>query len=214
MDLGNQRQEYTRPPIEIENLDSSPIRQFGLWFSEACAPGAIIEPNAMVLGTVDGAGQPAQRTVLLKLFDESGFVFFTNLGSRKAQQIAGNPRVSLLFPWYALQRQVEINGIAEKVPLAESARYFATRPRGSQLGAWVSRQSTVVSTRSVLQHKLDEMMRKFAAGTIPMPDFWGGFRVRPQRLEFWQGGPNRLHDRIEYLFSADKRSWTRHRLAP
>lgn len=214
MDFSNQRQEYTREPIDIDDLDPSPIRQFEAWFQEVNGNAAIIEPNAMVLCTVDADGRPTQRTVLLKLFDESGFVFFTGGTSRKAQQIAGHPNVSLLFPWYAMQRQIEINGVAEKITMSESVKYFALRPRGSQLGAWVSNQSTVVPTRSVLQNKLAEMTRKFSSGTIPMPPTWGGYRVRPYRVEFWQGGANRLHDRIEYRYSNESQTWNRNRLAP
>lgn len=213
-DLSHQRQEYTRDPIDVGSLHPSPIRQFEAWFQQASGNVAIVEPNAMVLCTVDADGRPTQRTVLLKLFDESGFVFFTNGTSRKAQQIASNQNVSLLFPWYPLQRQVEINGVAEKTTMSESVKYFALRPRGSQLGAWVSDQSTVVPTRSVLQNKLAEMTRKFSTGAIPMPPTWGGYRVRPFRFEFWQGGANRLHDRIEYHYSNESKIWNRNRLAP
>ena len=213
MDLNDLRQEYSRDPIDVETVDPSPFKQFELWFQEATS-SQVIEPNAMVLSTVDQTGQPTQRTVLLKLFDESGFVFFTNFSSRKATHIGGNSRVALLFPWYALQRQVEVNGEVEKIGAAESLKYFALRPRGSQLGAWVSQQSTVISTRSLLQNKLAELKQKFAAGSVPMPANWGGFRVKPTRLEFWQGGQNRLHDRIEYTPTADKQTWNRQRLSP
>ncbi|MGI9517384.1 MAG: pyridoxamine 5'-phosphate oxidase [Pirellulaceae bacterium] len=213
MDLGNVRKEYSRPSIDIDSLDPCAILQFEVWFGEAM-DSIIVEPNAMVLSTVDSGGQPAQRTVLLKYFDQSGFVFFTNYESRKALHIEGNRHVSLLFPWYGLERQVEISGHAEKVSTAESLKYFALRPRGSQLAAWVSRQSSVVPTRSVLKNKLAEMKARFASGAIPMPTAWGGFRVRPSRIEFWQGGGNRLHDRIEYRRSDDQKSWLRQRLAP
>ncbi len=213
MDLGNVRKEYSRPSIEIDSLDPCAMKQFEAWFSEAM-DSSIVEPNAMVLSTVDSRGQPAQRTVLLKYFDHSGFVFFTNYESRKANHIDGNAQVSLLFPWYGLERQVEVSGQAERVSSGESLKYFALRPRGSQLAAWVSRQSSVVPTRSVLQNKLAEMKARFASGAIPMPTAWGGFRVRPCRIEFWQGGGSRLHDRIEYLWSDDQESWTRQRLAP
>ena len=168
----------------------------------------------MILSTVDQDGGPTQRTVLLKYFDESGFVFFTNYKSRKATQILQNSHVSVLFPWYALQRQVEISGRAEKVSASESMKYFALRPRGSQLGAWVSQQSTVVSTRSLLQNKLGELTAKFSSGSVPMPSFWGGFRIKPTRLEFWQGGVNRLHDRIEYRLEPSDEIWHRQRLSP
>lgn len=172
----------------------------------------LMEPNAMVLATVDAEGRPSQRTVLLKTFDDAGFVFFTNFGSRKAEQIAGNAHVSVLFQWLPLHRQVEIHGVASKVSTAESLTYFAKRPRGSQLGAWISHQSQVVSSRSVLETKWEEMKRRFGDGEIPLPKFWGGYRIQPTRFEFWQGGAKRLHDRIEYL--ATGAGWNRHRLAP
>ncbi len=213
MDLSHQRQEYAHDPIDIDALEPCPVRQFGLWFQEADA-NRMHEPNAMILSTVGTDQFPTQRTVLLKYFDESGFVFFTNYTSRKAAQISSNKNVSLLFPWYALQRQVEINGTAEKVSSSESIKYFALRPRGSQLGAWVSSQSSIVSSRSILHTKLAEIKEKFATGSVPMPSFWGGFRVRPKRMEFWQGGVNRLHDRIQYCLLEDGDTWQRTRLAP
>ena len=213
MDLHNLRQEYEERSIDVESVDPCPFKQFETWFKEASTAN-VVEPNAMVVSTVDQDGQPTQRTVLLKYFDESGLVFFTNYNSRKGTHIAGNQNVSLLFPWYSLQRQVEVNGIAEKVSLAESLKYFALRPRGGQLGAWVSAQSSVVSSRSLLHNKLSELKQKFASGSVPMPPSWGGIRVRPSRIEFWQGGTNRLHDRIEYRFTPDNEQWQRRRLAP
>lgn len=213
MDLSKHRQEYLHDAIDIDSLAKCPFRQFGLWFEEANSSD-MLEPNAMILSTVDTDQCPTQRSVLLKYFDESGFVFFTNYKSRKAIQISANENVSLLFPWYTLQRQVEINGTAEKVSTSESIKYFALRPRGSQLGAWVSNQSSIVSTRSVLQNKLAEIKAKFTSGSVPMPTFWGGFRVKPNRIEFWQGGANRLHDRIQYRFLEDDGTWQRTRLAP
>ncbi len=213
MDLNHLRQEYTACSIDVDSVDACPFKQFESWFEEAIAQ-KVLEPNAMAVSTVNSDNQPTQRTVLLKYFDISGFVFFTNYDSRKAKQIADNKHVSLLFPWYGLQRQVEINGSAEKVSAAESLKYFALRPRGSQLGAWVSQQSTVVSNRSLLQNKLAELKQKFANGEVPKPPAWGGFRVKPTRIEFWQGGKDRLHDRIEYTRSTDDVSWSRRRLAP
>jgi pyridoxamine 5'-phosphate oxidase len=184
------------------------------WFGQALE-AQLTEPNAMVLSTVDHDQFPTQRTVLLKYFDRTGFVFFTNYGSRKARHIAANAHVSLLFPWYALHRQVELSGIACKVSTAESLKYFALRPRGSQLGAWVSRQSETVSNRSILESKWESLKRQFGDGEIPLPSFWGGYRIQPNRFEFWQGGSKRLHDRIEYLpSSSDGVSWQRSRLAP
>ena len=196
MDLSNTRQEYaSSAPLDGARC---PYTQFETWYKEA-ERQEVIEPNAMVLCTVGDNLQPSQRTVLLKTFDHQGFVFFTNYSSRKAKQIAENPQVSLLFPWLDLKRQVEISGIAKKIPTAESLRYFVSRPRGSQLGAWVSRQSEVISNSSILQSKLAELKQKFSKGKIPLPSSWGGFRVHPQRFEFWQGRGNRLHDRLEYL---------------
>jgi pyridoxamine 5'-phosphate oxidase len=213
MDLNSLREEYVNRSLDVESVDPCPFKQFESWFREASDEN-ILEPNAMVVSTIDRDGQPTQRTVLLKFFDKSGFVFFTNYNSRKATQIAGNDHVSLLFPWYALQRQVEVNGVAEKVSTAESLKYFALRPRGSQLGAWVSQQSTVVSNRSLLQNKLAEIKQKFASGEVPKPPDWGGFRVKPTRIEFWQGGKDRLHDRMEYTRSTYSPTWHRKRLAP
>ena len=212
MDLTALRQEYANQDLDVATADPNPFSQFQHWF-EAASKAELLEPNAMVLATVDRAGCPSQRTVLLKTFDSSGFVFFTNYGSRKAQQIAGNSHVSLLFQWLPLHRQVEIDGKAAKVSAAESLSYFARRPRGSQLGAWISRQSEVVSNRSVLETKWEEMKRQFGEGSIPLPKFWGGFRIEPTRFEFWQGGAKRLHDRIEYL-PAENDAWERHRLSP
>lgn len=211
MDLSSLRQEYANQELDVATADVNPTAQFQKWFQEA-STAELMEPNAMVLATVDAVGRPSQRTVLLKTFDDAGFVFFTNYGSRKAEQIAGNAHVSVLFQWLPLHRQVEIHGVASKVSTAESLSYFAKRPRGSQLGAWISHQSEVVSSRSVLETKWEEMKRRFGEGEIPLPKFWGGFRIRPTRFEFWQGGAKRLHDRIEYLPTED--GWNRHRLAP
>src|SRR5690606_17002144 len=162
------------------------------WFREA-VDSEITEPNAMVLATADEKGQPFQRTVLLKTFNRNGFVFYTNYRSRKAGQINHNPKVNLLFPWYMLERQVAITGTVTKVSTKESLEYFLSRPRGSQLGAWVSNQSEVITSRSILEVKLAEMKQKFKEGKVPLPDHWGGFRVIPDSIEFWQGRRNRLH---------------------
>ncbi|MBV5318396.1 MAG: pyridoxamine 5'-phosphate oxidase [Desulfobulbaceae bacterium] len=212
MDIKGLRKEYNSPVLSREMLAPDPFRQFEQWFNDACHAN-LPEPNAMSLATVGADGQPTLRTVLLKLFDHNGFVFFTNYSSRKAQQIAGNQQVSLLFPWIKLARQVAITGIAEKISAAESARYFASRPRDSQLGAWISQQSSVLSSRQLLMMELDKIKAKFLKGEIPLPDFWGGYRVRPVSIEFWQGQTSRLHDRFLYSHQIDG-SWTIERLAP
>jgi pyridoxamine 5'-phosphate oxidase len=211
MDLSEVRREYIRDHLERENLANDPIDQFDAWFEQARAAGAA-EVNAMVLATAGADGQPSVRTVLLKYFDRRGFVFFTNLESSKARQISENPKVALHFYWPLMERQVIIRGEAVQVTRREALSYFVKRPRGSQLGAWVSDQSRVVSSRSMLEMKLDEMKRRFSDGKIPLPSFWGGYRVIPQETEFWQGRENRLHDR--FLFTRDGEGWTIQRLAP
>jgi len=193
-------------------LDPDPFRQFQDWFEAAIATG-IPEPNGMSLATVDESGQPWLRTVLLKLYDQRGFVFFTNYESRKSRHIGTNPQVALLLPWVALARQVKINGRAKRIPSRESLAYFLTRPRGSQIGAWASPQSQVIHSRSLLDEKVEQVKRKFAQGEIPLPDFWGGYRVVPHRIEFWQGRDSRLHDRFAYSLEADG-GWSIARLAP
>ena len=212
MDIKGLRKEYANPVLTREMLDPDPYRQFERWFEQTCAAG-LSEPNAMALATVGADGQPTLRTVLLKLFDHDGFVFYTNYGSRKARQIAENSRVALLFPWVKLARQVAVTGVAEKVSLAESARYFASRPHESQLGAWISQQSAVLSSRQLLMNELEKIKARFSKGEVPLPDFWGGYRVRPASIEFWQGQTSRLHDRFLYTRQADA-SWTIERLAP
>ena len=206
------RREYDASPIDENQMSTDPFAEFELWYKTA-VEAQVLEPNAMTVATVDELHRPTVRTVLLKFFDRNGFVFFTNLESRKAKQIAQNPHVSLLFQWLPLQRQLAIEGRAERVSTLESIKYFASRPRGSQLGAWVSQQSTVITSRSLLESKLAELKHKFAGGEVPLPSFWGGFRIVPHRVEFWQGQPSRLHDRIEYLKQEDG-TWLRQRLAP
>lgn len=192
------RREYTAGGLSREMLDESPLRQFERWLEQAVNAG-LMDPTAMVLATVDETGQPWQRIVLLKGLSEGGFVFYTNYGSPKARDIAGHPRVSLLFPWNELDRQVIIGGRAEKMSLAESAAYFVTRPRESQIAAWASRQSRPISARALLEEQVSALKEKFGKGKIPVPDFWGGYRVLPDRMEFWQGGEHRLHDRYQYV---------------
>lgn len=207
------RSRWMAEGLARDGLDPDPLLQFEQWFTEACEAG-IPEPNGMSLATVDGSGQPWLRTVLLKTYDQRGFVFYTNYASRKARQIAGNARVSLLFPWVGLARQVAITGVAAKVPTAESVAYFASRPRGSQIGAWASTQSAVISSRSLLDAKFDEIRRKFANGEVPLPSFWGGYRVAPDSMEFWQGRDSRLHDRFLYRREGEQAPWRIERLAP
>lgn len=209
-DVAELRRNYTRDGLRRNSLDPDPVGQFRRWFTDAVA-AELVEPNAMVLSTTDGR-RPSSRTVLLKAYDERGFVFFTNYESRKARDIAAQAEVSLLFPWYPLERQVGLLGKAERISAAESLAYFASRPHGSRLGAWVSQQSTVITSRKLLEMKWEEVKRKFSEGEVPLPSFWGGFRVVPVEFEFWQGRENRLHDRFRYARSGD--SWAIERLAP
>jgi pyridoxamine 5'-phosphate oxidase len=206
------RSEYKRGALDRAELKPSPFEQFAVWFAQAIEAN-VVEPNAMSLATTGKDGRPLVRTVLLKSYDEHGFVFYTNLESRKARQMAENPQASVLFPWLALERQVIVCGQVEKVSFAETAAYFATRPRGSQLGAWVSQQSSIITTRKLLEEKWEEMKRKFGEGLIPLPSWWGGYRVVPREIEFWQGRASRLHDRFLYSRDAEG-SWKIDRLAP
>ena len=206
------KQDFSREPLDAKSLLPDPFDQFEAWFSQACAEN-LPAPNAMTLATASADGSPTVRMVLLKVYDRDGFVFFTNYGSRKAQQIAENPRVSLLFPWFSMGRQVTITGVAQRIPTAASLRYFLSRSRGSQLGAWTSDQSSVISSRTVLETTLARMKQKFSAGDVPLPDFWGGFRVTPETIEFWQSQPDRLHDRFVYVLD-DADNWSIERLAP
>ena len=206
------RDQWMACGLSRSELNPDPFHQFELWFKQAIDSG-IAEPNAMTIATVDTYGQPWVRTVLLKIYDTQGFVFFTNYESDKAHQIEGNPKVALLFPWVALGRQVKISGTAARIPAAESLKYFASRPRGSQSGAWASPQSQVISSRSLLDAKVDEMKRKFARGEVPLPSFWGGYRVAPESIEFWQARESRLHDRFVYT-REDDGHWQIERRAP
>ena len=212
MDISNLREEYTQAGLSRDTLNDNPFRQFNLWFKQA-QDAELPEPNAMSLATATADGAPSLRTVLLKYFDDNGFVFFTNYKSSKSQEIESNDQVAIMFPWITLERQVIVRGRAEKISTAESLRYFTSRPTGSQLGAWVSHQSSVISGRKILEMKLDEMKRKFKEGKVPLPDFWGGYRIIPEKVEFWQGRPNRLHDR--FLYSRQENDlWHVERLAP
>jgi len=208
-DLSSLRKEYLQSGIVREDLNSSPIEQFSLWFSQAM-DADIIEPTAMSLATSDES--IGIRTVLLKYFDDKGFVFFTNYESKKSRQIQKNPQAAILFPWLALERQVKIIGRVEKISNLESLKYFSSRPKDSQIGAWASEQSARISSRSVLIEQFASMKKKFTKGDIPLPDFWGGYRVVPQSIEFWQGRANRLHDR--FIYERQESEWTINRLSP
>ncbi len=212
MDLSDFREEYLKNTLHRKDMASTPQEQFDIWFKQALESG-IAEPNAMSVATATAAGRPSLRTVLLKYYDARGYVFFTNYTSRKAQEIEQNPQVTLMLPWVQLERQVIVYGRAEKISRAETLKYFLTRPRDSQLGAWVSHQSQAISTRKLLLTKLAEMKNKFAKGEVALPDFWGGYRIIPQEVEFWQGGAGRVHDRILYSLHADG-SWELSRLQP
>jgi pyridoxamine 5'-phosphate oxidase len=213
VDLSQFRREYLRAGLERADLNIDPVLQFSAWFEQARNTD-IADPTAMILATVGSGGRPSQRTVLLKYYDQQGFVFFTNYGSRKATEIGGNPQVSLLFVWLELERQVMINGMASKISVAESARYFMSRPKESQMAAWVSSQSQPLSSKQMLMQKFYEMKAKIGEGKVPLPTFWGGYRVVPVEIEFWQGGKNRLHDRFLYSRAAGADTWTIDRLAP
>ncbi len=212
MDIENFRREYLQGGLNREDLQDDPIAQFDIWLSQTIESG-IGDPTAMVVSTVSAEGRPSQRIVLLKHVDDDGFIFYTNYGSRKAKEIEGNNKVSLLFPWNKLDRQVKVGGTAEKISVAESAKYFMSRPRGSQLAAWASKQSRKITSREFLLTQLADIKEKFAAGEVPLPDFWGGIRVRPHEVEFWQGGEHRIHDRFEYCLQNDG-SWEISQLAP
>ncbi len=213
MDVSNLRQDYRTGELHREDMAGDPFRQFDGWFKTALGDKRVPEANAMTLATAGKDGRVTARTVLLKAWDERGFVFFTNYQSRKAQQIGENPEVALLFTWLPLERQVSISGKAEKISVAESFAYFMTRPRESRIGAWVSQQSSIVTSRGLLEMKFEEMRRKFSKGEIPLPDFWGGYRVVPETVEFWQGRTSRLHDRFLYTREG-KADWKLERLSP
>jgi pyridoxamine 5'-phosphate oxidase len=211
MSLFDLRTKFDYPPLTEANASADPFAQFNAWMDEALAR-SMPEPNAMTLVTTDDEGQPQARVVLLRGADPSGFVFFTNYASAKGQQISAHPRVSLLFFWPLLGRQIRISGKANRVADAESDAYFASRPRGHQIGAWASEQSAVIASREVLEARTAQIETKFAGGPVPRPAHWGGFRVQPHVLEFWQGQENRLHDRLRYRLDGSR--WIRERLSP
>ncbi len=214
LNIADLRREYIKGGLHRRDLPSEPMALFEKWLRQAC-DAHLSDPTAMSVATVDAEGRPYQRLVLLKHYDAEGFVFFTNLGSRKAKHIAGNPHVSLLFPWHTLERQIHVTGVCEPLSTLEVVCYFNSRPKDSQIAAWVSQQSSRVSARGVLEAKFLELKQKFAQGEVPLPSFWGGYRVRFDSVEFWQGGAHRLHDR--FLFSrdaAEPSGWLIERLAP
>ncbi|MFD5576320.1 pyridoxamine 5'-phosphate oxidase [Streptomyces pseudogriseolus] len=214
LDPATMRKQYRTEGLSETDLAATPVEQFARWFAQAAREGGLFEPNAMIVSTADAAGRPSSRTVLLKHFDEGGFVFYTNYESRKGRDLAENPYVSLLFPWHPVARQVIVTGTARRTGRDETAAYFRTRPHGSQLGAWASGQSTVIASRE----ELDEAYAALAARypeheRVPVPPHWGGFRVVPETVEFWQGRENRLHDRLRYVTEAGG-EWRVERLAP
>ena len=211
MSLEDNRREYDYGKLSRESLADDPFAQFTLWMNQAIE-AQIQDPTAMSVATVSPEGKPWQRMVLLKGFDEQGFVFYTNLGSRKAKEIEANAQVSLHFPWLQLDRQVIVGGRAERLSAVEVMKYFISRPKESQLAAWASKQSSRISTRQVLETQFVQIKEKFAKCDIPLPDFWGGFRVVPEEIEFWQGGESRLHDRFSYNRDGD--DWQIDRLSP
>ncbi|MFJ6634457.1 pyridoxamine 5'-phosphate oxidase [Streptomyces sp. NPDC091376] len=209
------REHYRSTPLDEADLPAEPMEQFVHWFKDAAA-GHLHEPNAMIVSTATPDGRPSSRTVLLKHFDDRGFVFYTNHASRKGREIDANPHVSLLFPWHPLTRQVIVTGTAARVGRDETVGYFRTRPHGSQLGAWASPQSSVIPSRAELLRRYEELAARYPAGEqVPAPPEWGGYRVVPETVEFWQGHENRLHDRLRYVRTAEAPTgWRVERLAP
>lgn len=217
LDPAAMRKQYRAAGLYEADCPAHPMDQFTGWFEDAARAalhGSLYEPNAMVVSTADAAGRPSSRTVLMKQFDTDGFVFYTNYGSRKARELAAGPYVSLLFPWHPIARQVIVTGVARRTGREETAAYFRTRPRGSRLGAWASAQSSVIASRAELEAAYAELeVRHPEDEEIPVPPHWGGFRIAPETVEFWQGRENRLHDRLRYTRRPDG-TWTLERLSP
>ncbi len=211
LSVQDSRKDYSRFRLEETELDPDPIGQFHRWFEEATLC-EVPEPNAMTLATASAAGQPSARIVLLRGYDARGFVFFSNYDSRKGKDLRVNPQAALVFHWHDLERQVRIEGMVERTAPAESDAYFLGRPAGSRLGAWASRQSEVIAGREVLEQRVRDLELEFADGPIPRPENWGGYRLVPSVLEFWQGRPSRLHDRLRYTRAAGR--WVIDRLSP
>jgi pyridoxamine 5'-phosphate oxidase len=212
MQIADMRKEYTWGGLSEEDVLTDPIRQFEKWFQQALAAN-LPEPNAMTLATATADGQPSARVVLLKAFDASGFTFFTNYESRKGREIGDNPCAALLFFWPELQRQVRVEGTVERMSEADSDAYFRSRPLGSRLSAWASRQSEVIPNREVLEDRVRATMERFPDGETPRPPNWGGYRLHPLSIEFWQGRPDRLHDRLRYR-RTESNEWHLERLSP
>ena len=211
MSLAHLRKNYTLYDLSETAVDADPLKQFQVWFNDALTAN-LLELNAMTLATATKDGKPSARTVLLKGFDERGFVFYTNYESRKGQELAENPWAAAVFLWKEIERQVRIEGHVEKCSQEEADRYFHSRPLGSQLGACVSQQSQVISSREILESRLEELTGKMANQEIPRPSYWGGYRLSPTSIEFWQGRPNRLHDRLRYCLKNG--CWLIERLSP
>lgn len=219
--LADLRVSYDAGALDESHLHATPLAQFGAWFDDAVAVG-LPEPNAMIVSTAGPDGQPSARTVLLKDADARGFVFYTNLGSRKSRELAANPRASCVFPWFAMHRQVVVVGRTEEIDRTEAGEYFASRPHGSRLGAWASRQSTVIDGRAGIEQRYADLQEQYPDGAeVPLPDFWGGWLVRPESVEFWQGRESRLHDRLRFRAVdggpadlGDSSAWQVERLSP
>jgi pyridoxamine 5'-phosphate oxidase len=211
MSIADIRREYARARLDEANVSPEPVVEFHRWFGQA-QEAKVLEPNAMALATATGAGAPSVRMILLKGYDERGFVFFTDYRSQKAAELESNPRASLVFYWGELERQVRITGTVERISPQESEAYFRTRPHGSRLGAWASHQSRVIASRAQLENGLREVKKRFPTDDVPLPPHWGGYRLRPEEVEFWQGRENRLHDRLRYVRQG--KDWRVERLSP